>query len=61
VRALKSCGFRNAATGLAAAWLLVRVLVMALIFFTLAASLPAAARAAKCRRSQAAGTNASRS
>ena len=60
MRALKSCGFKNAAMGLAAAWLLVWVLVMALIFFTVAASMPAAARAAKCRRSPAAGTNASR-
>jgi hypothetical protein len=30
------------------------VLVMALIFFTVAASMPPAARAAKCRRSPAA-------
>jgi hypothetical protein len=60
VRALKSCGFRNAAIGLAAAWLLEWVLVMALVFFALAASMSAAARAAKCRTSPAAGTNASR-
>jgi ABC-type lipoprotein release transport system permease subunit len=47
VRALKSCGSRKAAIRLAAAWLLVWVLVMALIFSTVAASMPPAARAAK--------------
>jgi hypothetical protein len=39
VRALKSCGFKNAAIGLAAAWLLVWLLVMALIFLHVAASM----------------------
>ena len=58
--ALKSCSVKNAAIGLAAAWLLVWLLVMALIFFALAASVLAAAHAAKCRRSPAAGTNAIR-
>jgi hypothetical protein len=60
VRALKFCGFRKAAIGLAAARLPVLVLVMAPVFFTVAASMPPALRAAKCRRSPADRTNASR-